>query len=197
MFKKLFGKRKKAGSIYIIQLNDKIMPIDRGEYYEDPIDEFLRSNQYGEVVGGGTMQAQSGEIVFCNIELLLYQGTVEQNIIEQLIGKLENLGVPRGSQIIKESTEEKITFGVLEGLGIYLDGVNLPDEVYAKCDSNIVLAELSRLVGYAGEIQRYWQGNTETALYFYGKSYKEMNDAIMEFTNTYPLCQNARITQIA
>jgi hypothetical protein len=196
MFKKLFGKKEKTGSIFIIQLNDKIMPIDRGEYYEDPLDEFLRSNKYGEVIGGGTMQAHSGEIVFCNIELLIYQGNNEQQIIREIIEMLEELGAPKGSHITKESTEEQITFGLKEGLGIYLDGINLPDEVYAECDSNIVLAELSRLVGYVGEVQRYWQGNTETAFYFYGDSYEDMKNAIMEFTNTYPLCQNSRITQI-
>ncbi|HET9277624.1 MAG TPA: hypothetical protein VFN95_05545 [Flavitalea sp.] len=39
----------------IAQLNEKVMPIDRGLVYEDPIDEFLKVNQYGEVTGGGTL----------------------------------------------------------------------------------------------------------------------------------------------
>ncbi|RKP55559.1 hypothetical protein D7Z26_10275 [Cohnella endophytica] len=197
MFKKLFGKKEKTGSIFVIQLNDKIMPIDRGEYYEDPIDEFLRKNKYGEVIGGGTMQAESGEIVFCNIEFLIYQGNNEEQINMEIIEMLEKLGAPKGSHLSKESTNEQINLGQKEGLGIYLDGTNLPDEVYAECDSNIVLAELSKLVRYDGEVQRYWQGNTETALYFYGDSFKEMNNAILEFTSNYPLCQNARIIQIA
>ncbi|MFC5472313.1 hypothetical protein ACFPPD_26875 [Cohnella suwonensis] len=197
MYKKIFGKKDKTGSIIVIQLNDKIMPIDRGEYYEDPLDEFLQANNYGEVIGGGTMQAQSGEIVFCNIEFLIYTENNEQTICEDIIQMLENLGAPKGSHVTIERTNEKIIFGKKEGLGIYLDGINLPDNVYAECDSNFVLAEISRLVGFDGEVQRYWQGNTETALYFYGGSFEEMNNAISEFISTYPLCQNARITRIA
>lgn len=197
MFKKIFGKKQKPGTVFVIQLNEKIMPVDRGEYYEDPLDAFLRTNKYGEVTGGGTMQAKSGEIEFCDVEFKIYQGNNEKKIISEIIEMLTNLGAPKGSHIENERTEERFNFGNQEGLGIYLDGVSLPDEVYATCDSNIVLSEISKLLGYEGEVKRYWQGNTETALYFYGHSFEEMNNAISHFIKAYPLCQNARITKIA
>jgi hypothetical protein len=44
---------------------------------------------------------------------------------------------------------------------------------------------------------RYWQGDIESALYFYGESYKQMSYAISDFVKKYPLCQGARIVQIA
>lgn len=200
MIQKIFGVKshnENSGEFIIIQLNDKIMPLDRGELYEEPLDEFLRSNNYGEVTGGGTMQAKSGEIVHCDIEILIYDGNDYKKIIDEIIMKFENLGVPKGSFVSIDSTEERIAFGKNEGLAIYLDGINLPDHVYAECDSNVVLKELSRLTGYSGDVQRYWQGNSETALYFYGDSYEAMRNAILEFTSTYPLCQNSRIIQIA
>jgi hypothetical protein len=79
ILKKLFGSNEEKeqtpqGSFIVIQLNEKIMPIDRGEIYEDPLDEFLQRNLYGEVTGGGTMQAKSGEIEFCDMEVLIYEG---------------------------------------------------------------------------------------------------------------------------
>ena len=55
--KKLFGIKKNeeeeySGNFIVATLNDKVMPIDRGEIYEDPLDEFLQSNGIGEVTGG-------------------------------------------------------------------------------------------------------------------------------------------------
>lgn len=202
IFKKLFGSNEKEkqysqGTFIIIQLNEKIMPIDRGEFYEEPLDEFLRDNGYGEVTGGGTMQAKSGEIAFCDIEVLIYEGNDIKKIITEIIRRLENIGVPKGSHIEIESTEEEIFFGNKEGLAIYLDGINLTENVYKECDSNLVVSEVSRLIGYNGQITRYWQGEKETALYFYGDSFENMKTAISEFINTYPLCQGARIVQIA
>ena len=54
MIKKLLGKlfNSKAEpqpDIYIVaQLNDKLMPIYRGDVYEDPLDEFLKQKWYGD-----------------------------------------------------------------------------------------------------------------------------------------------------
>lgn len=200
MFNKLFGSKKKKeqlGTFIVIQLNDKIMPIARGEFYEDPLEELLESKQYGEITGGGTMQHESGGIKFCDIEVLLYQGEHHRKAIEEIVMNLEEIGAPKGSHITIGDSDEPIHFGKKEGLAIYLDGVNLPENIYAECDINVVLSELSRLVGYDGDVQRYWEGNTETALYFYGDSFETMKSAIMEFVSTYPLCQNARIVQIA
>lgn len=202
IFKKLFGSNEKEkqysqGTFIIIQLNEKIMPIDRAEFYEDPLDEFLRANGYGEVTGGGTMQAKSGEIEFCDMEVLIYEGNDIKRIIIEIIRRLENLGTPKGSHIKTESTEEKIFFGNKEGLAIYLDGINLPENVYKECDTNFIVLEVSRLIGYNGKIMRYWQGEKETALYFYGDSFENIKTTISEFISTYPLCQGARIVQIA
>lgn len=199
--KKLLGIKKKqadrSGDFITIQLNDKIMPIFRGELYEDPLGDFLQANNYGEITGGGTMQKQTGEIAFCDIEILIYAGNDIMKITSEIVNKLEEFGAPKGSHITIENKNEEIKFGTKEGLAIYLDGINLPDRVYQQCDSNFVLSELSKLLDYNGDIQRYWQGNTETALYFYGNSFIVMKKAISEFVSTYPLCQNARIEQIA
>jgi hypothetical protein len=195
--KKIFSRNKKSETVIVVQINDKIMPIFRGELYEDPLDKFLYEHGFGEIVGGGTMQAQSGEIQFCDIQILLNPDKDPQKVIEEVQNFFESMGVPKGSFITIEGSYHQINIGNQEGLAIYLDGTGLPDEVYAQCDSNFVLSELSKLIGYDGEIERYWEGNTETALYFYGESFETMKESISEFVNTYPLCKNSRIVQIA
>ena len=179
------------------QLNDKIMPIDRGAIYGNPIDEFLKQKNYGEVTGGGTLQSKTGEIDYCDVEIELRPEVINDETIKQIINKFEQLGAPKGSKMIIETTDERIDFGKLEGMAVYLDGVNLSEEVYKNSDSEIIAGEIRKLAKIEGDVLRYWEGNIETALYFYGNSFKEMKESIIDFINTNPECENARIEQIA
>lgn len=203
MIKKIWNKLlsksadSKQNSYIVAQLNDKIMPIDRGEVYEDPFDEFLKQKGYGAISGGGTLQSKTGEIEYCDVEIELGENEISKQAIVEIIDKLEALGAPKGSKLIIESTGEKIGFGKSEGLAIYLDGINLSDEVYKNSDSEAIAVEIRKLAGIKSDILRYWEGNEETALYFYGESFADMKNAITEFVNTNPECENARIEQIA
>ncbi len=128
---------------YIVaQLNDKIMPIARGEVYEDPLDEFLKLKWYGEVSGGGTLQSKTGEIEYCDVEIKLKDSTINKKAIVEIIEKLEELGAPKGSKLRIENTDEEIMFGKLEGLAVYLDGINLADEVYKNSDPAAIASEI-------------------------------------------------------
>lgn len=199
-FKTLFKKKEKAdgsGNFIVAQLNEKIMPIDRGLVYEDPLDEFLKERGYGEVTGGGTLQEKTGELAYCDVEISLASNSIDKNVIADIIGKLENLGAPKGSKLIIENTKDEIPFGKKEGLAIYLDGQNLPEEVYKECDVNFVLSELHRLTNIEPNADRNWQGEKETALYFFGDSFEQMKNSISGFIATYPLCKGARVVQIA
>lgn len=178
-------------------LNDKIMPVDRGDIYEDPLDDFLSENNWGEVSGGGTMQKENGEIEFCDLEIRLTGTEIGTGEISRIIEKLESLGAPKGSVLNIEKTQEKIEFGTLEGLGIYLDGNNLPHNVYEECDINFVITEIHRLTETEYIINRNWDSETGFALYFYGKSFEKMNVQIKDFIAFYPLCENCKIEQIA
>jgi hypothetical protein len=88
------------------------------------------------------------------------------------------------------------SFGATEGLGIYR-WPEPADEVYEQRDSNHVFEQLSENIDGLGEICSWWQGLTETAPYMYGQSFEAMRDAIAGFVASYPLCQNARVVQIA
>ena len=173
------------------------MPIDRGEIYEDPLNEFLRINGIGQVTGGGTLQLATGELEFCDVEIQLNSEEVDESHIKLIIDKLEELGAPKGSKLTIEKTEQKIEFGRKEGLAIYLDGINLSQEVYKNSDSEALAAEIRKLANIKDSVLRYWQGNTETGLYFYGESFEKINNSIAEFVKEHPECENCRIERVA
>jgi hypothetical protein len=158
-------KKKEQVTFAYAKLLDRILPLERGERYEDPLQEALELRGFGEITGGGTMQHKNGEIEYCGIDLSLSDLDESTRFVCSF---LEERGAARGSclEISPHRGEKKVVpFGVAEGLGIYLDGVNLPDEVYRECDINVVCEEFSRLLEGEGEIRGHWQGPTETTLY--------------------------------
>lgn len=85
----------------------------------------------------------------------------------------------------------------MEGLAYYLNGAELPKEVYETCDINYVIDQMEQAMKGIGSMYSYWEGDTYTALYFYGKSFSEMKRSIEPFIAEYPLCQKSRVEQIA
>jgi hypothetical protein len=196
MLGKLFQRPTATQSMIIVaQLNDRAQPMDRGELYEDPLQEVLEKHRAGNVVGGGTMLRADKEIDFCDIEIEVREPADE--ILALIKKTLEELGAPKGSKLRLEARGEELPIGKNEGLAVYLNGTELPDDVYAECDANFVYSEFNRLLGDDGKVHSHWQGPTETALYMYGPSFETMKDRLADFLGTYPLCQRARIVQIA
>ena len=200
LFNKLFSKKEESeitGNYLVATLNDKLMPIDRGDIYEDPLDEFLKLKYYGQVTGGGTGMEENNEIAFCDVEICLNNDEVNDEMIREIITKLEELGAPKGSNLLIEKTGEKIPFGVNEGLGIYLDGINLSEEVYKNSDTGAFADEIIKLANIKSDIIRYWNGDAEVGLYFYGESFTDIKNLIADFVKTSPNCENCRIVQVA
>ena len=106
------------------------------------------------------------------------------------------LPAPVGSRLTFDDSDEKYEFGTLEGMAVYLNGVDLDPEVYASCDVNEVAETLANSIdGLA--LFSHWHGNKETALYFYAPSFEAMKAATADFISTYPLCQKCRVEKIA
>src|SRR6267142_1230631 len=189
-------KRSDEITVAYAKLLDRIMPTERNERYEDPLQEALELRGFGEITGGGTMQQKNGEIEYCGIDLSL---TDLEESVPFVCRLLEERGAAKGSRL-EISTDAKnervVPFGVVEGIGIYFDGVNLPDEVYLKCYVNVLIEEFSRLLEGEGEIRGHWQGPTETALYLYGGSGAKMWELLAEYMESYPLCRGARVMPI-
>ena len=185
----------------IIHLNAKLQPMHRHDL-EDTLEATLQNaGLKAETTGGGTLQEPNGEIAACEIELSLDDRSDEN--IKKVIDIMEAMLAPAGSQLIiypesENGDPEKIPFGKHQGLGLYLNGKDLDDEVYANCDVNFVYQEIERLLGdfKTGHIASYWEGE-ETAFYLYGQSFDEMLSRIKPLLDDYPLCQKCRVVQIA
>ena len=181
--------------IVVARLNDRAQPLDRGELYEDPLDHVLKRAGLGAVTGGGTLLGANGEIELCEVEIELEEVTPKS--LELVTALLERLGAPKGSQLVVDGGAREIPFGATEGLGVYLNGTDLPDEVYRTSDVNVVYEEFGRRLEGIGKVHSHWQGPTETALYMYGNSYEAMTQALADFLASYPLCDRARLVRIA
>jgi hypothetical protein len=179
----------------IARLNDRAQPMDRGELYEDPLDEVLKARGLGAVTGGGTQLGEGNEIEFCDVEIEV-TGAVE-SALDVIAKTLDGLGAPIGSRLLVDGNDAEIPFGRTQGLAVYLNGTDLPDEVYRDCDVDFVVDEFKRLLGDDGRIHSFWEGERETALYVYGPSFAAMRAKLAPFIDSYPLCRKARITQIA
>jgi len=184
-----------------INLNAKLQPMHRHDL-EDALQETLKRLELEtEITGGGTSQESNGEITSCDIELQLADNSDEN--IKKIIGIMEAMLAPIGSKLIihpkDENTEiKKIPFGIQQGLGLYLNGKDLDEEVYKNCDVNFVYQEIERLLGdfKTGHIASYSEGE-ETSLYLYGEKFDEMHNRIKPLLDEYPLCQKCRVVRIA
>lgn len=180
--------------IITARLKAHIEPIDRGEWYEDPLSEVLEKNRMGEVTGGGSALGDDFKIMHADLEIALANlGTALQLTRDCL----EKLGVPVGSELIYEADSEvkSIPFGNREIISIYLDGVGLPDEIYANADFDQIVSDISETVNSrgAGEYRGFSQGETETALYVFASSADSTYAALQSVIAKHPLFQNARV----
>lgn len=182
-----------AGRIFI-NLNARLRPLDRGDVYEDPLQAVLDVEAPGsEVTGGGTLLSADHEPTCCDIDM-----DVEGDgptVLELVTTTLEKAGAPKGSTIQLDENEP-VPFGVTEGLAIYLNGTDLPDEVYATSDVNDLVAALLDSIGAEGRMQSYWEGPRETALYLYGPSASRMAELSADVLARFPLAQRCRVVPL-
>lgn len=179
----------------VAALNARLQPLDRGDLFEDPLDYVLRQSGKGEVTGGGTQLGEGGEIAYCEIEMVVHDA--DNDTVNLLVAALEKMSAPKGSKLQFEDGRPDLPFGKNEGLAVYLNGTDLPPSTYEECDVNVVYEEFEKRLEGIGHVQSYWEGPTETALYMYGSSFEEMRSAISDFLGSYPLCDLARVVQVA
>jgi hypothetical protein len=177
-----------------VTVNARLRPLDRGELYQDTLQAMLDVEAPGsQVTGAGTLLTPEREPVCCDIDL-----DVEGDgsaVLDLVTATLEKAGAPKGSTARLDG-QEPVTFGVTEGLAVYLNGTDLPDEVYATSDINDLITELHDALGTHGRMQSYWQGPRETALYLYGESAALMADLIAEGLSRFPLAQRCRVVPL-
>jgi hypothetical protein len=183
------------GATVTFRLNARLQPMHRGEAFEDPLDELLAKRGIGEVEGGGTQMSDHGEVECCDIVVFVHDPVAEN--AAAIATMLEELGAPLGSRYRADGSDESVAFGESEGLALYLNGTDLPEETYATQDVNELIERLDEAIGYTGQMMSHWEGPTETALYFYGDPYDVMADALAPVIARHPLAQRSRVERIA
>jgi len=176
--------------VVIARLHEHIEPIDRGNRYEDPLQAVLDETSAGQVTGGGSQLNELGGIDHADIEIELANLDGALRIVTEA---LERSGAPRGSELIDAKDARVLReFGTHECLAIYLDGISLPDEVYANLDFDAVVSEIGAAAG-ADSYHGVLQGNEETGLFFFGAHADDMFARVEPVLRRLPIGQNARV----
>ena len=174
----------------LARMYEHIEPVDRGERYEDPLDAALKNAGLGRITGGGSQLDELGAVTYADVEIGLANLDAALGIVVQ---QLEAAGAPQGSELIDGSTSRVLReFGGQQCLAVYLDGVSLPDEVYANLDFEAVVTELDAAAG-GGSFRGFWQGPEETGLFFFGPDAEELFKGIEPVLRRLPIGQNGRV----
>ena len=188
-----------------LSLKMRLQPTHRHRI-EDALDYMLRSKRWGSISGGGTLITDDGEPEACDIEidLMEYSETMRNN----LLSVLKKLEVAKGSKISywaadKDANEAKFDLtcpiGDLEGLGIYINKVDLQEEAEEGEGIADVYHSLIDILGNNGALEySYGENANEVALYFYGEGgYEFMLNKVLPFLKENPLGQKCKTEQIA
>ena len=184
---------------YTIDIKARLQPLYREELFEEPLEKIFEAKGIGRLDGGGTLQSANGEIESCDISFI-----ADEKHHDEVLKILSAMAVmlPKGSMLVWQNNDEnddgyeELPIGSCEGMGIYLNGTELPEEVYRECDVNFVISELIRLMGEEYYYFSFHEGAEETALYFYGTDFGKMTAASAEFISGYPLCSKCRIVKL-
>jgi tetratricopeptide (TPR) repeat protein len=188
-------------AVAIIELNMRLRPETRTMRYDDGLDLMLRSKNLGYVNGGDTRRSPEGEIESCSIEIKLSDDSDETR--QAILAAAEKLEATKGSRLkyrfTADTTETEYPIGKLEGFAVYLNGADLPDEVYKNNSIREVVDKLCGLLSRNGTLVfSHWNGPKETALYFYGEGGIEtMLAKAAPFLKAHPLCEKCRIVRLA
>src|SRR5262245_6148600 len=79
-----------------VKIPAAIMPLDRGEHFEDPLDDALQEAGVGEVTGGGSMMKPDGGIEYVGIDVDVTDLEKALPIIREV---MQRQGAPEGSVI--------------------------------------------------------------------------------------------------
>ena len=186
-----------------LSLNMRLQP-ERFRQIGEALDYMLHCNRWGSVSGGSVFTSDEGEPEECEIKIDLteYSETMRNN----LLSALKKLEVAKGSKMSYRATDEDANkfdltcpIGELEGLGIYINKTDLPEEETEGegiIDIYHLLIDILRNNGAL--IPSYGENTNEVALYFYGEGgYEFMRNKVAPFLKENLLGQKCRIVQIA
>lgn len=172
----------------LARLYAPIEPMERGDRYEDPLETALGNAGLGTVTGGGSQLNEVGGIEFADLEIELAD---LDGALQIVVDSLEQSGAPQGSEILNGAAVLR-EFGSHQCLAIFLDGVSLPDDVYANLDFDETVEQIGAAAG-EDSYRGFWQGPEETGIFFYGANADAMFERVEPVLRAMPIGQNARV----
>ena len=185
-----------ADPLYLtIRLPLRIGPMERSDFWEDPIDQYLEATNIGEVSGGGTMMSKDGEIEFCDIEIAMQD--LSAATLEGLQKVVHDLGAPKGTKFLNDKDEVLADFGEVRVVGIGLDGTSLPDSAYEGFDPEGFCDEIVAALGEGYAYGGSNAGAQYTFFYFHGSDNGHIEKTLRAVTSDKPICEGAQFIHIA
>jgi hypothetical protein len=178
----------------IFEINDRIGPIDRFMTYTEPLENFLKEKNWGNVLNEGTFLNENGEISCCDIHIELADTPNNEQIISEITNFLEELGMPKGSILKLPNINQSLAVGKMEGLGLYL---NKDYSLLPGLEIEKFAQDLHNNVGHTNLADRSWSSEKEDAVYFYNLSFRSMEIKVRQYLVEYNLNGFERIVQIA
>ena len=91
---------------FYVLIRESIGPEDRGEKYEDPLAQALRS--FGKVTGGGSQMGEGNSIAFCGIDIVVNDREVGLEIIRNCLRRCDAPSDTVIEEYIPEFTELRL-----------------------------------------------------------------------------------------
>ena len=93
------------------KIMDPVMPMERGDRYEEPLYDTLEARKLGEVTGGGTQMDKEKKIQWVGIDIQLANLDEAVEVVRE---RLRELGAPLGSVLEFKRGEEKVSIPIRE-----------------------------------------------------------------------------------
>jgi len=108
--RRLFGRTERVTfdvdpeTFVFLVIRDAKGPMERGADYEDPLEQHLQRNGFGEISGGGSQLGDLREdgtrgIEWCGVDVDLVSTDVRVAALEMLRAQLVELGAPVGTEV--------------------------------------------------------------------------------------------------
>jgi hypothetical protein len=83
-------------TFFYVRIPGNIQPIERGDRFEDPLDDALTSANVGRVSGGGSQLGEGATVEYCGIDVVVRDRQRGLNVVRETMRKL---GAPAGTAI--------------------------------------------------------------------------------------------------
>lgn len=174
-----------------IDMNARYLPIDRGEYVEDPLEKIVTELEIGSLDGGGTLAEKGKPVKRCDASFFITSDKLET--FTEIVKSFPP--IPKGSFLKYETPSGdrvSIPIGTAECILVEFDNT-LNETVYKENDINNFIEIIVDQLGENFVSFAYWNGQDATFAFFYCYSFIAAEPVVKALVESSPLGTNAII----